>query len=225
MRILLVEDDDRTAQFVKKGFSQAGYAVDRAADGIEGLFMAQNAPYDVAVIDIMLPRLDGLALIELLRKQKINLPIIVLSAKKTVDDRIVGLQAGGDDYLVKPFAFSELLARVQTLLRRSRLHEEPTRLTVNDLTMDIVRRKVFRGEVEIELQQREFALLEYLLRNAGRVVSKTMIMEHVWDYNFDPESNVVESRICRLREKIDRAFPHKLIHTVHGVGYLLEKKD
>jgi two-component system OmpR family response regulator len=186
--------------------------------------MAQNAPYDVAVIDIMLPRLDGLALIERLRKQKINLPIIVLSAKKTVDDRIVGLQAGGDDYMVKPFAFSELLARVQTLLRRSQSHEEPTRLTVNDLTMDIVRRKVFRGEVEIELQQLEFALLEYLLRNAGRVVSKTMIMEHVWDYNFDPESNVVESRICRLREKIDRAFAHKLIHTVHGVGYLLEKK-
>jgi two-component system OmpR family response regulator len=225
MRILLVEDDDRTAQFVKKGFSQAGYAVDRAADGMEAFFMAQNAPYDVAVVDIMLPRLDGLTLIERLRKQKINLPIIVLSAKKTVDDRIVGLQAGGDDYLVKPFAFSELLARVQTLLRRSRSHEEPTRLTVNDLTMDIVRRKVFRGEVEIELQQREFALLEYLLRNAGRVVSKTMIMEHVWDYNFDPESNVVESRICRLREKVDRAFSHKLIHTVHGVGYLLEKKD
>ncbi len=225
MRILLVEDDDRTAQFVKKGFNQAGYAVDRAADGMEGLFMAQDAPYDVAVVDIMLPRLDGLALIERLRKQKINLPIIVLSAKKTVDDRIIGLQTGGDDYLVKPFAFSELLARVQTLLRRSQSQEEPTRLTVNDLTMDIVRRKVTRGEVEIELQQREFALLEYLLRNAGRVVSKTMIMEHVWDYNFDPESNVVESRICRLREKIDRAFAHKLIHTVHGVGYLLEKKD
>ncbi|MBE0575568.1 MAG: response regulator transcription factor [Desulfuromonadales bacterium] len=225
MRILLVEDDDRTAQFVKKGFSQAGYAVDRAGDGIEGLFMAQSAPYDVAVVDIMLPRLDGLSLIERLRKEKIKLPIIVLSAKKTVDDRIVGLQTGGDDYLVKPFAFSELLARVQALLRRSQLQEEPTRLTVNNLTMDIVRRKVFRDEREIELQQREFALLEYLMRNAGRVVSKTMIMEHVWDYNFDPESNVVESRICRLREKIDKSFSHKLIHTIHGVGYLLEKRD
>jgi two-component system OmpR family response regulator len=173
----------------------------------------------------MLPRLDGLSLIERLRKEKIKLPIIVLSAKKTVDDRIVGLQTGGDDYLVKPFSFSELLARVQALLRRSQLQEEPTRLTVNNLTMDIVRRKVFRDEREIELQQREFALLEYLMRNAGRVVSKTMIMQHVWDYNFDPESNVVESRICRLREKIDKSFSHKLIHTIHGVGYLLEKRD
>lgn len=224
MRLLLVEDDARTAQFVKKGLSQAGFSVDHASDGLEGLFMAQNGPYDVAVIDIMLPRLDGLSLIEQLRKQKISLPIIVLSAKKTVDDRIRGLQTGGDDYLVKPFAFSELLARIQTLLRRSQTSEEPTRLVVADLSLDIVKRKVNRADKEIELQQREFALLEYLMRNAGRVVSKTMIMEHVWDYNFDPESNVVESRICRLRDKIDRTATCKLLHTIRGVGYLLEEK-
>jgi len=225
MRILLIEDDNRTAQFVKKGFVQAGYAVDRAADGLEGLFMAQNFSYDVAVVDIMLPKLDGLTLIERLRKQQINTPIIVLSAKNSVDERILGLQKGGDDYMVKPFAFTELLVRVQTLLRRSQAIEEPAQLTVEDLSLDIVTRKVIRGEERIELQQREFSLLEYLLRNRGRVVSKTMIMEHVWDYNFDPESNVVESRICRLREKIDLPHLKKLIHTVRGVGYVLENRE
>ncbi|APG27573.1 DNA-binding response regulator [Syntrophotalea acetylenivorans] len=224
MRILLVEDDVRTAQFIKKGFTQAGFAVDCAADGMEGLFMAEDGLYDVAVIDIMLPKLDGLTLIERLRKQRINTPILVLSAKNTVDDRVLGLQTGGDDYLVKPFAFTELLTRVQALLRRSQAREEPTTLTVSDLTLDIVKRKVFRGEMEIELQQREFSLLEYLMRNEGRVVSKTMIMEHVWDYNFDPESNVVESRICRLRDKVDLPRFRKLIHTVRGAGYLLEDK-
>jgi two-component system OmpR family response regulator len=224
MRILLVEDDVRTAQFIKKGFTQAGFAVDSAADGMEGLFMAEDGLYDVAVVDIMLPKLDGLTLIERLRKQRINTPILVLSAKNTVDDRVLGLQTGGDDYLVKPFAFTELLTRVQALLRRSQAREEPTTLTVSDLTLDIVKRKVFRGEMEIELQQREFSLLEYLMRNEGRVVSKTMIMEHVWDYNFDPESNVVESRICRLRDKVDLPRFRKLIHTVRGAGYLLEDK-
>lgn len=225
MRILLVEDDNRTAQFVKKGFIQAGYAVDRAADGLEGLFMAQDFTYDVAVVDIMLPKLDGLTLIERLRKQRINTPIIVLSAKSSVDERILGLQKGGDDYLVKPFAFTELLVRVQTLLRRSQAIEEPSRLTVGDLSLDIVTRKVVRAGEKIELQHREFSLLEYLLRNNGRVVSKTMIMEHVWDYNFDPESNVVESRICRLREKVDLPHLAKLIHTVRGAGYVLEIRD
>ena len=225
MRILLVEDDNRTAQFVKKGFVQAGYAVDRAADGLEGLFMAQDVVYDAAVIDIMLPKLDGLTLIERLRKQQINTPIIVLSAKKTVDERILGLQKGGDDYLVKPFAFTELLVRVQALLRRSQSIEEPAKLAIDDLSMDLTSRKVNRGGIQIELQHREFSLLEYLLRNAGRVVSKTMIMEHVWDYNFDPESNVVESRICHLREKIDLPHSHKLIHTVRGAGYILEKRE
>lgn len=224
MRILLVEDDNRTAQFVQKGFAQAGYAVDRAADGLEGLFMAQDMDYDAAVVDIMLPKLDGLSLIERLRKQQINTPIIVLSAKSTVDERIKGLQTGGDDYLVKPFAFTELLVRVQTLLRRSQTQEEPVTLSVDDLSMDLVRRKVLRGGTKVELQHREFSLLEYLLRNSGRVVSKTMIMEHVWDYNFDPESNVVESRICHLREKIDLPHTSKLIHTVRGAGYVLEKR-
>jgi two-component system, OmpR family, response regulator len=225
MRVLIVEDDDRTAAFLTKGFNQAGYAIDRAADGEEGLFMALNAPYDVAVIDIMLPRLDGLRMIEKLRNRRLRLPIIVLSAKKSVDDRVLGLQSGGDDYLIKPFAFSELLARTQALLRRANQIAEPTTLKVEDLSLDVVKRKVFRGEREIDLQQREFALLEYLMRNAGRVVSKTMIMEHVWDYNFDPETNVVESRICRLRDKIDRSFPRKLIHTVRGAGYILEARD
>lgn len=225
MRILLVEDDTRTAQFIKKGFAQAGYAVDCANNGAEGLFMAECGHYDAAVIDIMLPKMDGLSLIERLRTQQINTPIIVLSAKKSVDDRITGLRAGSDDYLVKPFAFTELLTRVQALLRRSQLREEPTTLTVADLKLDIVKRKVFRGEQEVELQHREFSLLEYLMRNAGRVVSKTMIMEHVWDYNFDPESNVVESRICRLRDKIDLPPYRKLIHTIRGAGYLLEDKN
>ncbi len=225
MRILLIEDDNRTAQFVKKGFVRAGYAVDRAADGLEGLFMAQDFSYDVAVVDIMLPKLDGLTLIERLRKQRINTPIIVLSAKNSVDERILGLQKGGDDYLVKPFAFTELLVRVQTLLRRSQAIEEPVKLTVADLSLDIVTRKVVRAEGTIDLQHREFSLLEYLLRNSGRVVSKTMIMEHVWDYNFDPESNVVESRICRLREKVDLPHLTKLIHTVRGVGYVLENRE
>ncbi len=224
MHILLVEDDNRTAQFIKKGFMQAGYAVDRAADGLEGYFMAQDIAYDAAVIDIMLPKLDGLSLIERLRKQQINTPIIVLSAKKTVDERILGLQKGGDDYLVKPFAFTELLVRVQALLRRSQSIEEPAKLVVDDLSMDLVSRKVQRNGLRIELQHREFSLLEYLLRNTGRVVSKTMIMEHVWDYNFDPESNVVESRICHLREKIDHSQSSKLIHTVRGAGYVLEKR-
>lgn len=224
MRVLLIEDDDRTADFVAKGYQQAGYAVDRAANGVDGLLMASHTPYDIAVIDIMLPRLDGLTIIEKLREQKLRLPIIVVSAKKSIDDRILGLQSGSDDYLVKPFAFSELLARTQALLRRVNQIAEPMTLQVDDLSMDVVRRKVFRAGQEIDLQHREFALLEYLMRNAGRVVSKAMIMEHVWDYNFDPETNVVESRICRLRDKIDRAFSRQLIHTVRGVGYLLEAR-
>ncbi|MBN1957004.1 MAG: response regulator transcription factor [Desulfuromonadales bacterium] len=222
MRILLVEDDARTAQFIKKGFTQAGLTIDHAGDGLEGLFMAQEYNYDAAVIDIMLPRLDGLNLIERLRKAQIRIPILVLSAKKSVDERILGLQTGADDYLVKPFAFTELLIRVQNIMRRSQEQIKPTVLTVADLKLDLIRRKVQRGDVDIELQHREFSLLEYLMRNAGRVVSKTMIMEHVWDYNFDPESNVVESRICRLREKVDLPKAVKLIHTVRGAGYILE---
>ena len=172
----------------------------------------------------MLPKLDGLTLIHELLTRKVTTPVLVLSAKNTVDDRVRGLQTGGDDYLVKPFAFSELLARLQALIRRSTSVSEPTSLTVGDLSMDLLRRKVIRGGEEIELQPREFALLEYLMRNAGRVVSKTMIMEHVWDYNFDPHTNVVEARICRLRDKIDLSVENKLIHTIRGVGYVLEER-
>jgi DNA-binding response OmpR family regulator len=225
MKILLVEDDERTAKFIMNGLKQAGFVVEHASDGEAGLYRALIESHDAAVVDIMLPKLDGLSLIDKLRERKVMTPVIVLSAKSSVDDRIKGLQAGGDDYLVKPFSFSELLARIQALIRRATAVAEPTSLTVGDLSMDLIRRKVSRRENEIELQPREFVLLEYLMRNAGRVVSKTMIMEHVWDYNFDPQSNVVEARISRLREKVDRPFDGKLIHTIRGVGYVLEEKE
>jgi two-component system OmpR family response regulator len=223
MRLLLVEDDPKIASFIIKGMKAEGYAVDHAPDGQEGLHMAVTEPYDTAIIDVMLPKLDGLSLIERMRKEKVNTPVIILSAKGSVDDRVKGLQMGGDDYLTKPFAFSELLARVQALMRRSSGLSEPTRLTYGDLSMNLLTREVTRGGQKIELQRLEFALLEYLMRNAGRVVSKTMIMEHVWDYNFDPQTNVVESRVCRLRDKIDRGFEKKLIQTVRGVGYALKE--
>lgn len=225
MRILLIEDDDRTAEFIIKGLRQENYAVDHSADGEEGLHMVRTTSYDGAIIDIMLPKLDGLEVIREMRTHNVQTPVIILSARSTVSDRVCGLQAGGDDYLVKPFAFSELTARIQALLRRSTPGNDPVALTVANLTMDLVRRKVFRGETGIDLQPKEMALLEYLMRNTGRVISKTMIMEHVWDYNFDPQTNVVESRICRLRDKIDRPFPEKLIHTIRGIGYVLEKKE
>ena len=224
VRILLVEDDVRTASFIVKGLKQEGFAVDHAADGEEGLHLARTGPYDAAVVDIMLPRLDGLALLRALRADGESTPVLLLSARSSVDDRVKGLQAGGDDYLVKPFAFSELVARIQALIRRAHSSSEPTTLTVADLRIDLVRRKVRRGGREIELQPKEFALLEYLMRNAGRVVSKTMIMEHVWDYNFDPQTNVVEARICRLRDKVDKPFERRLIHTLRGVGYVLEER-
>lgn len=223
MRILLVEDDPKIASFVTKGLRAAGYAVDHAGDGENGLHLALTEPYDAAVIDIMLPRRNGLTVIEEMRKQRVNLPVIILSAKGSLDDRIKGLQTGGDDYLTKPFAFSELLARVQALIRRSTGSAEPSRLSVADLSMDLITRNVTRAGKPIGLQPMEFSLLEYLIRNAGRVVSKTMIMEHVWDYNFDPQTNVVEARICRLRDKIDRGFAKKLIHTLRGVGYVLRE--
>jgi len=225
MRILLVEDDLKIASFIVKGFRATGYAVDHATDGGEGLHLALTQPYDTAIVDIMLPKLDGLALIERMRKEKVNTPVIILSAKDSIDDRVKGLQTGGDDYLTKPFAFSELLARVQALIRRASGLAEPTRLTVGDLSMNLLTREVARRGRKIELKPIEFSLLEYLIRSAGRVVSKTMIMEHVWDYNFDPQTNVVEARICRLRDKIDRDFDKKLIYTVRGVGYVLKETD
>ena len=223
MRILLVEDDSKIASFVEKGLGAAGYAVDHAPDGEAGLHMALTEPYDAAVIDIMLPKLDGLSLIEQMRQKKINTPVIVLSAKDSVDDRVKGLQTGSDDYVTKPFAFSELLARVQALLRRAGGLSEPTQLVVGNLSMNLLSREVIREGRRIELQPIEFSLLEYLMRNTGRVVSKTMIMEHVWDYNFDPQTNVVEARISRLRDKLDRDFSRKLIHTMRGVGYVLRE--
>jgi two-component system OmpR family response regulator len=203
----------------------AGYAVDQALDGERGLHMALTEPYDTAIIDIMLLKLDGLSLIERMRKEKIRTPVIILSAKGSIDDRVKGLQTGSDDYLTKPFAFSELLARVQALIRRASGLSEPTSLNVSDLSMNLLTREVTRSGKRIELQPIEFSLLEYLMRNAGRVVSKTMIMEHVWDYNFDPQTNVVEARICRLRDKIDRDCDKKLIQTVRGVGYVLKETN
>ena len=185
--------------------------------------MALSQPYDVAIIDLMLPKLDGLTLIEKLRSQDIKTPVLILSAKRSVDDRVKGLQTGSDDYLTKPFAFSELLARVQALLRRAGGISGSTRLTVGDLTMDLISRRVVRAGVDIELQPREFALLEYLMRNAGKIVSKTMIMEHVWDHNFDPQTNVVETRMCRLRDKIDRPFGKTMVQTIRGVGYAIKE--
>jgi DNA-binding response OmpR family regulator len=222
MRILLVEDDPKIAAFVAKGFREAGFAVDTAEDGEQGLDLALGQVYDAAVVDIMLPKLDGLALIENLRKQKINTPVIILSAKRSVDDRIKGLQAGGDDYLTKPFSFSELLARMQALLRRAGGRSEPVRLELEDLSMDLITREVRRAGTRIDLQPREFTLLEYLLRNTGRVVSKTMILEHVWDYSFDPQTNVVDVLVHRLRAKVDQNMDRKLIHTLRGVGYVLK---
>ena len=223
MRILLVEDDAKIAAFIRKGLKAEGYAVDHAADGQDGLHLALTEPYDAAIIDIMLPKMDGLRLVQTMRREKITTPVIILSAKGAVEDRVKGLHSGGDDYLTKPFAFSELLARVQALIRRAGGSADPTRLSFSDISMNLITREVWRGEVKIDLQPLEFALLEYLMRNAERVVSKTMIMEHVWDYYFDPQTNVVESRIYKLREKIDRDFERKLIHTVRGVGYVLRE--
>lgn len=221
MRILVVEDDRKIASFVASGLRQAGFAVDLAADGMAGFDLALSVPYDVAVVDIMLPQLDGLTLIERLRLRKITTPVIILSARRSVDDRVKGLQRGGDDYLTKPFAFSELLARVHALVRRTTGATEPTRLAVGDLSVDLLARGTFRGGRRIELQPREFALLEYLMRNAGRPVSKAMILEHVWQYDFDPQTNVVEVLVSRLRAKVDEPFPESMIHTLRGVGYLL----
>ncbi len=225
MRILLVEDDRKIAEFILKGLKEAGFAVDHALNGEDGLHLASTEPYDAAIIDIMLPKLDGLTLIEELRGQQINTPIIILSAKRTVDDRIKGLQTGSDDYLTKPFSFSELLARIQALIRRDSRVSEPSWLKVADLSLNLMSREVVRAGKTIDIQPLEFALLEYLMRNTGRVVSKTMIMEHVWNYNFVPQTNVVEVRISKLRDKIDKDFEPKLIHTVRGAGYVIKAAD
>ena len=222
MRLLLVEDDLKIASFLMKGLKEAGFAIDHAADGEDGLHLALNEPYDVDIIDIMLPKLNGLMLIKEMRRQKINTPVIVLSAKRSIDDRIKGLQTGSDDYLTKPFSFSELLARVQALIRRASGASESAILEIADLSMNLLTREVLKANKKIDLQPREFSLLEYLMRNAERVVSKTMILEHVWDYSFDPQTDVVDVLICRVRSKIERDFDKKLIHTIRGVGYVLK---
>jgi two-component system OmpR family response regulator len=221
VRVLLVEDDPTIAEFVERGLREAGFAVERAADGRTGFDKAAAGPYDAAIVDVMLPQMDGLALIDALRARGVRMPVLILSAKRTVDDRVRGLQAGGDDYLTKPFDFAELLARVQALIRRATGASEPTRLTTGDLTLDLLTRRVQRGTQAIELRPREFALLEYLMRNAGRVVSKTSILSHVWGYNFDPNTNVVDVLVSRLRDRIDKPFAEKLLQTVRGVGYVL----
>lgn len=225
MRVLLIEDDQQISDFIGKGLIQANFAVDQADDGETGLFLARQKHYDAAIVDLMLPKLDGLSLIESLRKEKIETPVLILSAKRSVDDRIRGLESGGDDYLVKPFVFGELLARLHALIRRTSGILEPTSLSYADLSIDLLKREVVRAGAVIELQPREFALLEYLLRNAERVLSKTMILERIWDYRFDPQTNVIDVLVSRLRSKIDRDFPQKLIHTIRGIGYVLKISD
>ena len=221
MRILVVADDPKISEFVARGLREAGFAVDTAGTGEDALPLLKSEPYDAAIMDIMLPGIDGLTLIEQIRSDSISIPILVLSARRSVDDRVEGFVRGGDDYLTKPFSFSELLVRVQSLIRRTTQSNAPTALSYRDLTMDLLSRSVRRGDTQIELQPREFSLLEYLMRNPERVLSKTMIMEHVWEYDFDPQTNVVDVLVSRLRSKVDKAFDEKLIHTVRGVGYVL----
>lgn len=222
MRVLLVEDDLKISAFIENGLREAGFSVDRTDDGEQGLHMALSVSYDVAVVDIMLPNIDGLSLISILRHRGVDIPILVLSAKQAVEDRIKGLQRGADDYLVKPFIFAELLARVQALVRRGSKTVEANRLTCGDLTVDLIHHEVRRGGQMIDLQPKEYALLEYLLRNKGRTVSKTMILEHIWDFHFDPQTNVVDVLVCRLRNKIDRDFQDKMIQTIRGIGYAIK---
>lgn len=221
VRILLIEDDRKTATFISKGLTRAGFAVDHAANGEDGLHLGLHEPYDAAIVDVMVPQCDGLSLIGELRRNKVATPVIILSAKRTVDDRIRGLQSGGDDYLTKPFAFAELLARLRALLRRASGAPEPTSLRLGRLSMDLLRREVLRGEKRLELQPREFALLEYLMRHAGEVISKTMILEHVWGYDFEPQTNVVDVLVCRLRKKLEAEPGDEMIHTIRGLGYVL----
>ncbi len=219
VRILVVEDDEKIASFVVKGLKQNGFAVDHSADGEQAFALAKAVAYDAAVVDLMLPKLDGLSLIRQLRANGVRVPVLILSARASVDDRVKGLQAGGDDYLTKPFAFSELLARVQALIRRATQTTGPTQLTAGELTLDLLTREVRRGGQPVELQPREFALLEYFLRHPNRVVTKTMILEHIFDFSFDPQTNVVDVLVHRLRSKAD---PDKqMIHTIRGVGYVL----
>lgn len=226
-RLLLIEDDSEIAAFIQKGMREALHTLDVADNGRDGLFLATSEPYDVLIIDRMLPGLDGLSVLKALRASGAAVPALILSALGEVDDRVAGLRAGGDDYLVKPFAFSELLARVEVLLRRAQHasignNAPQTQLAAHDLRLDLLTRKVFRGAREIELQPREFRLLEYMLRHKNQVITRTMLLEHVWDYNFDPQTNVIDVHISRLRGKIDKDFESPIIRTVRGAGYIIE---
>ena len=221
MHILLIEDDTEAARFLINGLRESGHTVDHAADGREGLFRITEGSFDLVVTDRMLPHLDGLAIIQLMRQKGIATPVLVLSALGTVDDRIRGLKAGGDDYLTKPFAFAELLARIEALMRRTSGVPDATRLKVGDLDLDLLARRVTRGGREIELTARELKLLEFLMRRAGQVVTRTMLLEGVWDLHFDPQSNLIDVHISRLRQAIDRGAERPLIHTVRGSGYVL----
>lgn len=225
MRLLLVEDDKKIAAFIEKGLKESGYTVDVTGDGIDGLSLALTEPYDAAIVDIMLPGLDGLSVIERMRQRSILTPVLILSAKQTVDDRVQGLQRGGDDYMVKPFSFNELLARVQALIRRDKSNTKTTKLTVGSLEMDLLKHEVKREGEKIELPAKEYALLEYLMHNPDVVISKTSILEKVYDYGFDPQTNVVDVLVCRLRNKVDKDHSQKMIHTVRGVGYVLRSQE
>jgi two-component system OmpR family response regulator len=227
VHLLLIEDDHEAAQFLLKGLRESGYTVDHAADGRDGLFRATEGQFDLIITDRMLPHMDGLALVKFLREQGIRAPVLVLSALGTVDDRVLGLKAGGDDYLTKPFAFSELLARIEALLRRSATSSiaPQTRLKVADLDMDLLSRRVTRAGREVELTAREFKLLEFLLRHAGQVVTRTMLLEGVWDLQFDPQTNLIDVHMSRLRQAVDRGFAKPLIHTVRGAGYVVRDED
>src|SRR5437764_12148416 len=225
MKLLVIEDDRETAAYLVKGLSESGYTVDHSAEGREGLFLATSGSYDAIVLDRMLPGMDGLAILGALRAAQIRTPALILSALGSVDDRVKGLRSGGDDYLVKPFAFSELLARIEALLRRGVQTPTETRLKVADLELDLLTRSVRRGDKVIDLLPREFQLLEYLMRNAGHVVTRTMLLENVWDYHFDPQTNVIDVHVSRLRQKIDKQFERPLLHTVRGAGYCLRAGD
>jgi two-component system OmpR family response regulator len=222
MRVLVVEDDESIASFINRGLSEAGFAVDVATTGHEGLVKTQAAEYDAAVIDVMLPGRDGLSVVAEMRRTGVRTPVLILTARRSVEDRVRGLETGADDYLIKPFAFPELLARVQALIRRAQGTPDAVELSVADLRLHRLTRRVERAGREIDLRPREFALLDLLMRNAGRVVSKTMILSHVWGYDFDPGSNVVDVLVFRLRDKIDRGFSPPLLHTVRGVGYVIK---
>lgn len=221
MKILIIEDDEAAAGFMAKGLKESGHVTDHAANGEDGFEFARRGDYDACIVDRMLPKMDGLTLVERLRAEGIDTPILFLSALGEVDDRIKGLKAGGDDYLVKPYAFAELLARIEALVRRRDPREVETHLKVGDLEMDLLARSVRRGGTDIPMQPREFRLLEYLMRNAGHIVTRTMLLESVWDYHFDPQTNVIDVHISRLRAKIDKGFEAPLLHTVRGSGYCL----